>query len=192
MIPLASATPKTIQLRVEDLARHHANLARALAETGISGGQLNEILSTRLQARCGKCAIQISSNEIEQVSLAEDTAQLEHPKLKRLRAGNCARDGCESADYEIHLAACPNVDWEIIAAKTADLMSTEQASAKEEERRRIKQARTQRTKRAALGLVIVVACFLLLFVLRHGRLPFVKKPHKYEIDPASVSRLPGR
>ena len=189
---MASSTPKIISLRVENLVRYHANLARALAESGINGAQLNEILTTRLQARCGKCEIQISNDEIEQVSLAEDTKQLAHPKLKRLRAGNCARDGCESADFEIHLAACPGVDWEIIATKAGDLMSAEQGSAKEEAHRRMKQARTQRTKRAALGLVIAVACFLLAFVLRHGRLPFVKKAHKYEIDPASVSRLPGR
>jgi hypothetical protein len=189
---VASPTSKSISLRVENLARYYANLARALTETGISGSQLNEILSTRLQARCVQCDIPITSDEIEQVSLVEDPTQLSHPKLKRLRLGDCARDCCASRDYRILLEACPGVDWETIAAKAGDLMAAEQAATKEAERRRIKEAQYQRRRRAALGLLILTFAFLLLFVMRNGRLPFVKKPHKYEIDPASVGHQPGR
>ena len=174
------------------MAPLYANLARALSETGVSGSQLNEIFSTSLRARCVKCDIQIASDEIEQVSLVEDTTQLSHPKLKRLRLGYCAREGCESDDYLIHLDAYPGVDWEIITAKANDLMSAQRAAAKEAARRKARQKQIQRTKRAVLGLMAVAICLLLLFVWRHGRLPFVKKPHKYQIDPASVSPQPKR
>lgn len=167
------------------------NLVRTLTATGI-GSHLGEILSTHLYARCEKCDIQVTSDEIEQVSLAEDATKLSHPKLKRLRLGCCAREGCEAVAYRIYLEACPGVDWEIIAVRTNELMSAEEAEAKEEAGRQTRQQRLQRTKRAALGLLIVVFSFLLLFAWRHGRLPFVKKPHKYEIDPASVGRGPQR
>jgi hypothetical protein len=189
---LASPSPKAIPIRAESLARYYANLARALTETGISGSQLNEIFSTRLRARCVKCSIELTSAEIEQVSLVEDTTQLSHPKLKRLRLGYCAREGCESDDYRIQLEAYPGVDWESIAAKANDLILAQNAAAQEEVQHQTKQKRNQRTKRAALGLLLIVFALLLLFVWRHGRLPFVKKPHKYEIDPASVSPRPGR
>jgi hypothetical protein len=177
---------------VERLAPIYANLARALTETGISGSQLNEILTTRLKARCVKCDIQLASDEIEQVSLVEDPTQLSHPKLKRLRLGYCAREGCESDDYQIQLESCPGVDWDIIAAKANDLMSAQKAAEQEAVRRQERQKQIQRTKRAILALLTGAACLLLLFVWRQGRLPFVKKPHKYQIDPASVNPGPRR
>ena len=189
---MASPTPKTIPIRVAGLALFYANLARALTETGITGRRLSEILSTRLQVSCVRCDIHLTTEEIEQVSLLEDTAQPSHPKLKRLRLGYCAREGCESEDYRIRLDAHPGVDWDSIAAKANDLILAQQADAKAEEQHQIRQKQKQQTKRVALGLSALIVCILLLFVWRNGRLPFVKKPNKYQIDPASVTPRPQR
>lgn len=191
-MPLTSPAPKTSQIRVDGLVSFYPNLARALTESGISGSQLNEILTTRLKARCVKCDIQLASDEIEQVSLVEDPTQLLHPKLKRLRLGYFARAGCESDEYQIQLQAYPGVDWNIIVAKANVLLGVQKNVAKEEAERQKRRKQNQQTKRAALGLMAVAICFLLLFVWRNGRLPFVKKPHKYQIDPASVSPRPQR
>lgn len=184
---MASSTPKLIPIQITSLALFYTNLARALAETGISGSQLNEILTTRLKARCVKCDIQLASVEIEQVSLVEDPTQLSHPKLKRLRLGYCARDGCESDDYQIQLDAFPGVDWETIEAKANALMSAQQVAARDEAACLLRRQCYRRTKRAVLSLLAVAVGVLLLFVWRHGRLPFVKKTPKYQIDPASVN-----
>jgi hypothetical protein len=189
---LTSAGTKFIPIRINGLAVFYANLARALTETGITGPQLNEILSTRLRVSCVRCDIHLTTDEIEQVSLVNDTTQLSHPKLKRLRLGYCAREGCESDDYQIQLEACPGVDWETIAAKANELVSTQKVAEEEAVRRQARHNQIQRTKRAVLAVLTVAVCFLLLFVWRNGRLPFVKKPHKYQIDPASVAPRPQR
>ncbi len=183
---------KTVLIRVESLARYYASLGRTLAQTGVSGNQLNDILSSCLEARCVNCEIPISGVEIEQISLIEDTTHLSHPKLKRLRLGYCAREGCESYEYAIHLSTSPGVDWDEIAAKTNDLMSAEKIAAKEVDRRRIRKARNQHRMRIGGGLFILIVLFALFFFFRNGRLPFVKKTHKYEVDPASIWTPPPR
>jgi len=171
---------------VEDLVRLQASLARALGETGISGGQLNEIFSTRLRAECAECGIQITGDEIVHVAVAEESTELPHPKLKRLRLGYCAREGCDSYYYRIHLEDHPGVDWTTVTEKAHQWNLAAKAAASEEEKRRVCQKRNQQTKRVVAGLFIVIALLLISFATRHGRLPFTKKPHKYEIDPASV------
>jgi len=183
---------KTIQIRVENLVRFHASLARALSETGISGGQLNEIFSTYLRAECAKCGIKITGDEIVHVGVAEEATELPHPKLKRLRLGYCAREGCESYDYYIHLEDHPGVDWAKVSEKAHQLATAMKAEASQDEKRQARQKRNRRRTRVVAGLFIVIALLLVSFLTRHGRLPFTKKPHKYEIDPASVRQQPPR
>jgi hypothetical protein len=177
---------------VDNLVCFQASLARALSETGISGGQLNEIFSARMRAECPECGIQITGDEIVQISVTEEATELLHPKLKRLRLGYCAREGCESYDYRIHLEDHPGVDWTAVTEKAHQLELATKAAASEEEKRQARQKRNHRTKRVVAGLFIVIALLLGSFVTRHGRMPFTKKPHKYEIDPASVRQLPPR
>jgi hypothetical protein len=177
---------------VEDLVRFQASLACALSEAGISGSQLNQIFSTRLRAECAECGIQITGDEIVHVAVAEEATELPHPKLKRLRLGYCAREGCESYDYRIHLEDHPGVDWTTVTEKAHQLELAAKAAASEEEKRRARQKQNQRTKRVVAGLSVVIALLLVSFLTRHGRLPFTKKPHKYEIDPASVRQPPSR
>ena len=177
---------------MEELVRFQASLVRALTETGISGGQLNQIFSTRLRAECAECGIQITGDEMVNAAVTEDTTELSHPKLKRLRLGYCAREGCESYDYRIHFEDHPGVDWATVTEKAHQLELATKAAASEEGKRQARQKRNQRTKRVVAGLFIVIALLLVSFVTRHGRLPFTKKPHKYEIDPASVRQLPPR
>ena len=189
---MTTAISKPITIRVSALPRFYANLAQALAQAGINGSQLDEICSACLKVSCTRCDIHLTHAEIEQVSLAEDASQLSHPKLKRLRLGYCARDGCESDDYQIQLAASPNVDWDAIVTKANDLLSVQQAAEKETVRSQKAEQRKHQAKRNVLALLILAVAILLMFVWRNGRLPFVKKTPKYQIDPASTSPAPRR
>lgn len=168
----------------------YANLGRALSETGVNGSQLNEILSAALRASCGGCNIQLTSHEVEQVALVENPTQLTHAKLKRLRLGYCAREGCEATDYRIQLEPYPGVDWDIIGAMANDLMLAQKAATEAEARHRTRRLQNQRTKRTLVGMMIVVFAVLLFFFWRQGRPSFAKKPQKYKLDPASVSSSP--
>ena len=165
---------------------------QALSQAGINGSQLDEVCSANLRVSCTRCDIHLSQAEIEQVSLAEDASQLSHPKLKRLWLGYCAREGCESDDFKIQLAAHPSVDWDTIVTKANELMAAQQAAEKESARHRKAQKLKHQAKRNVLALLILAVALVLIFVWRNGRLPFVKKTPKYQIDPASTTSPPRR
>src|SRR5437773_8207285 len=80
-VALHSQTSNTVQVRIENLVRFHTSLARALGLSGIGGGQLNEIFSTRLHAECVLCGIKVSGEEIGLVAVTAEETQLPHPKL---------------------------------------------------------------------------------------------------------------
>lgn len=177
---MTSGTSQTSKVRADSLVRYYGSLARALLESGLSGARLNETLSQCLRVECIQCHIQVSVEELQQLAVSDTPSGELHPKLQRLRLGYCARQGCDSYFYEVHLENHPEVDSEVVARKADDLLAASKARADQE--------REQRKPRrlaiyTGLGLVILIA----LAWLVHGRLPFTAKPHKYEIDPASMA-----
>ena len=189
---MKTPTSKTVQVRIEDLPRHYANLARTLSEAGLNSLQLSEVLAMRLQTSCLKCGIQISSEELEQMAVLGEATELTHAKLKRLRLGYCAREGCESAVYSIHLDDCPGLDWEVILEKVDELGVKARAKARQDQRREGSRRRRQRMLRIMAGVGIAMILYLLQFIWSHGHLPFVKKTHTYKVDPGSMPPLPSR
>jgi len=185
---LHSQTSNTVQVRIENLVRFHTSLARALGLSGIGGGQLNEIFSTRLHAECVLCGIKVSGEEIGLVAVTAEETQLPHPKLERLRLGYCAREGCESFFYAIYLDDWPGVDWKSATDQANNLIIADKNAAEQEKQRQASRQRNRRMTRVALGVLAIGLLIVLRFLVQHDRLPFVKKPPKYQIDPASVSR----
>ena len=114
------------------------------------------------------------------------------PKLKRLKAGNCAREGCESADYKICLEASANVDWEAITAKANDLLILLNTERKHECLQRTTRERTQRLKRTLLRSLCIAAFLIAVVALLQARFRSSKVPSKYQIDPASVNPMRPR
>ena len=180
-----SGTTQTFKVRADSLVRYYDSLARVLLESGLSGGRLSEVLSHGLRFECVQCHIKVSAEELQQLALSDAPGDSLHPKLQRLRLGYCAREGCESYFYEVHLENHPDVDWEAVAVKAQALLAASNAAAGHAPEQR-KPRRL--TMYAGLGLLILIAFAWLM----HGRFPFGAKPHKYEIDPASAApRLKG-
>jgi hypothetical protein len=171
---------------VEELARYHAGLAQTLGEIGISGNQLNEIFSTHLRSQCARCGIHVTGEEIMSVVVADHEGKLPQAKLERLRLGYCAREGCDSDYYTIRFENHPGVDWGMVAAKTFEWLAAADIAAKERARRIAIRRRNRTILRVVAGVIIVCSLLLLRFIQAHGRLPFVKKPSKYQVDPAST------
>lgn len=179
---MISATYQTCKVRADALVRFYQGLAQVLLESGFSGARLNEILSRCLRVECVQCRINVSAEELELLALSDASAEPLHPKLQRLRLGYCARQGCESYFYEVHLESHAEVDWEGIVRKAHDLIATSKEPAGQECKPR--KPRRLRTF-VGIGLLILTA----FAWLQHGRLPFAAKPHKYEIDPASAAPI---
>jgi hypothetical protein len=114
----AKAAPLEKQIAVTALAGLSTALARALAETGLGGNQLEHLLAESIAAECLCCGITVSGPELMAAALGTEPT---HPgtslKLSRLRLGYCARKTCASSYYSVRLAARPDVDWETVWAR---------------------------------------------------------------------------
>ena len=172
---------------MEKLIGYHAGLARVLAESGLSGSQLNEVFSTNLRVQCARCSIHVTSDELTCVAVTDPEAKLPHPKLERLRLGYCARDGCESDFYTIRFEGYPGVDWAVVSDKTFEWLAASDTAKQKQTRRTAVRRRNRAVMRVVLGVIVVCSLLLCRFALSHGRLPFIKKPSKYQVDPASMS-----
>lgn len=163
---------------MDSLIIFYQDLTRTLIESGLSGAQLNETLSHCLRIECVRCRIQVSAEDLERLTLSDAQGEALHPKLRRLRLGYCAREGCESFFYEAHLENDPKVDWESAARRAEALIAASKETAAQNRGQPKSRNLSMRTLLALLVLTI-------LLWLMHSIPPSARKPHKYEIDPAS-------
>jgi hypothetical protein len=191
MPPVAATAPKEITLRVEELPSFNSHLGRALLETGLNPTEVSQILANAVCFSCQSCEILVKSDEMDLVAFAADSAELVHPKLKRMKVGCCAREGCDGVSYSVRMAGGAGVDWECLTAKALEQMAQQMAADAQTAQQQLRKKQLDRAKRIAIGLVAVLCCFALLFYWKKGRLPFIKKAPKYRIDPAS-SGLPPK
>jgi len=181
-----------LQLRVEGLASLYSSLGAALSEAGLTGSEMNEIFSKHLRGECVQCGIQITGDEMGQLALAGEGKPLADSKLDRLRQGYCARNGCDSFYYRVHLGDYRNLDWVKIREKTDTLALAAQAEAAEATGANTRAVRKRLLIRAGTGVAVVVILLLWRHWFFYGYVPLLQKPHKYTIDPASAGHGPSR
>ena len=180
----------TVQFHIERIGPLYTGLAAALSEAGFSGSQLNEIFSRRIRGECVQCGIRISGDDIAHVALTEDNTEMPDSRLDRLRQGYCARNGCDSYYYRIHFDDYPDLDWTKIQEKAGHLASATQATI--EKQTSATAIRNWVLIRLAVGLGVVLILLLFWHIRYYGYVPVLQKPHKYTVDPASVSHRPER
>jgi hypothetical protein len=175
-----------VQVRLESRGVFFIKVAVVVGELGFNGSRLNKIFSTSVRAECPRCGIEVTAEEIGQIAITEDYKQLPHPKLQRLRLGCCAREGCDSCFYAVHLENQQGVNWEIVEEKALSLLAAKSAAAQEAQQREKNRERRLRLLRNALASLIGLVLVLAWFMAQHNRLPFARQHHKYRVDPASV------
>jgi len=180
----------TRQLHLEALAKFAGHLVTALREVGVAGSDLRPRLDQSLTLECAQCGITLIPEDLMALSLpaAEPTAAAS-TKVERLRRGYCARNGCESYYYRLLLTPAPGLDWATILARTESLAA---ATADEESGRRTAVAGFSRAipwrllGRVAAGIACVAALLMLRQWMVGGRIPFLREPEPFQVDPASL------
>jgi hypothetical protein len=167
---------------VKSLVSLCANLSAALSEAEFNGGQLGEILSNDVSAECVLCGTRITGEDMGRVALAEGKALPQDSKFDRLKRGLCARKGCISRHYRVHLRANPRLDWSKIREKASENESAQEAET----------GRKRTLVRVSLGIGLVLILLFCRYVMYYGHMPFSGKPHEYTVDPASVAPEPPR
>ena len=178
------------QVRVERIGSLYTGLAAALSEAGFSGSQLNEIFSKHVRGECVQCGIRISGDDMAQVALAGDKTGMADSRLGRLRQGYCARRGCDSYYYRIHFDDYPDLEWTKIRQKAGNPMVAGQPTGMKETGATT--IRNWLLIRLAVGLAVLLILLLFWHIRYYGYVPFVQKPHKYTIAPASGNNEASR
>lgn len=169
-----------------------AGLFRTMLQCGLSAEQAGGVFCANITAECVQCGMEISG--VELLALAQAATEPEHPKLKRLRLGDCARKGCNSYYYRFRFEPCSSLDWPILLPRIEQELQAPQKrpgdSAVATPARGFWIPSFPRRGWVALGLIL-----LILFVRhwhRGGRIPFVREPENFRVDVVTESgRLPA-
>jgi len=189
---MSQTSSDILQVRVEALASLCSSLAAALSEAGFTGSQLNEIFSNHVRGECVQCGIQISGDDMGRIAMAGEAVELPNPKLGRLRQGYCARNGCDSFYYRVHLGDYVNLDWAKIREKADSLRGAAQADAAKAPGAETSAVRKRILMRVGAGVVVVAILLIWRHWIYYGYVPLLQRPHKYTIDPASAGHGPAR
>lgn len=149
------------------------------------GGLAPKVLPSALLAGCVHCGARISGEEL--VRLAGFSGPQESPRLRRLRTGRCVSPGCPSHEYKLIFRNHPDIDWvkllsTALAERTEDDSDDEPPDAIVHDPERFRRWK----RRIRVTLLTMVVLFLLLArqVYNGGRIPLVREPQKFRVDPA--------
>jgi len=170
------------QIGIQRLPALHSSLTETLSEGGFNSVQLSEIFSAYVSAECVLCGTRVTGEEMGGITSAAEKPLAPDSKFGRLRHGSCARSGCISAYYRVHLREYPNLDWTKIREKATEDDAFKEANT----------ARRRLLIRLALGVAVILILLLWRCIMYYGHVPLLQKPHKYNIDPASAGPDPPR
>jgi hypothetical protein len=165
-------------------------LWRAAGHLGPDPDRIRGALRVALSAKCVRCGMRVSGEEL--IVLSQFPEDKESRRIQRLRSGCCAREECNFENYELHFQKHPGLDWPaLLSAREPEARSTpaEEGSAGEEtpaaEEAPVTPARSRRTMiRVGLLLAVVVLLFVFRQLYYGGRIPLIREPEKFRVDPA--------
>ncbi len=167
-------------LKLESFCR---SLREGLGRAGLTAEKSIEVMRSAVAGECVQCGIHLSGEEL--VLLSQPPLKTEESaKIQRLRLGDCARKGCDSFYYRMIFGRHMELDW------TTFLNGLEQPEAKPavvatEAAREISKPR--RSPILKYRFLIGVAIVLFIFIARQwylgGRIPFIREPEKFRVDP---------
>jgi len=181
-------TPENIPVReekIEALADFSADLAEACRRCHSTNTKVTDAVGAALSAECPKCGIHVSGAELLATSTSADDPSA-HAKIKRMRLGFCARDGCEALVYRLHFGQAPELDWKTVLGQMEGARNRrlELAAAEAAAKRAALRAAKQRS---LVRVAIALGILLLLLILRQwyvgGRIPILREPEKFYVTP---------
>jgi hypothetical protein len=167
------------------LARFCALLRQRLAESGIRESVWRQAILDSAGAECTGCGQHVSGDEL--LDLAEPPrARDEKHKLRRLRLGDCARQGCSAYVYRLDFSAHPVLDWAQLVARVQEDLEPAGRRPRRRRARGIAAALWLPTPRTALRAAASMA-LLAVVLLGHqyyvgGRIFLIREPEEFQVD----------
>jgi hypothetical protein len=171
---------------IERLERVVFALAEACREYGVAQEKTRAALSAALAAECVVCGMRVTGEEL--LALAQLPSALEtSSRIKWLRLGCCARNGCDSRAYALKFHTHPGLDWNEFLSKM-QTAHAEEAPAPETETESEPET-LPKNQRRGLQIALAIAIAILLFMIhqkyRGGRIPFIREPEHFRVTPAA-------
>jgi hypothetical protein len=131
-------------------------------------------------AECPLCHMQINSGELRQLSEIESDAVPKDPLLRRLHAGQCIRQNCESSLYHLSIAVSAAEHWPEIEKRI--LLASQCAEAARESEPTAHPMRTRMVIGTACLLLAIIASFLFQHWVFGYPIPWLQKRRTFPID----------
>lgn len=160
------------------LASFCGALAEALRQTGLGRDRIFVVFRESLVAECPQCGTRVTGEELFVLAQPEEGTDL-NPGLQRLRLGDCARPGCDAYPYRVSFKTHPEVNWTTCLAHIEKALSKQRPASGGS---RIWQAVLLR--RLGMLAAIVVLLLILRQLYLGGRIPLIREPEKFRVDPA--------
>jgi hypothetical protein len=122
------------RMALEAVVHFPAALVQALAQSGMGGAQLEQILEANLRIVCPVCGICLKPEELRCLILTGGKIGGNSPKLERLRLGYCLRNGCSSRFYDFTWKPTPGVDWPAVLMRVDHLINSASGEGPEKHR----------------------------------------------------------
>lgn len=179
------------QVHLQELGRFTQTLLQALRLRGLTEEALTDLLTNSVVIQCHQCGFQPTAGGLLDLAAGISSSPKASAEATRLSQGYCARSGCDSYYYDVNLREHPDFEWLDI------LVGAQQIDRTDRERERATHLAAQAAKRSLLkrldlrlgtGAAVVTGLLLLWQWYIGGRIPFVREPEPFEIDPASVGQ----
>jgi hypothetical protein len=151
-------------------------------------------LPNAIEAKCNLCGFELSG--VELLALA-DFASINEQSImvKRLRAGRCARESCDSGHYSLSFYNVPQINWSEIFARSRPRENPQPKPEQPSPRLTPKRAIQWRAVMLNSGRIFAIIGFCLLaWVLWRlhtgGSIPILRQPEHFRVEPANEDHPP--
>ena len=153
-------------------------IATSLQRAGLSSDLVFLSFRDLMSAECAQCGTRVPGEELYVLTQPSDGKDLS-VNLRRLRLGFCAQSSCQSFHCQLTFRSGEKIDWTARLALADRIVQD------------LEESRAGRGKRWRLALIrpiaIAVGALLLLLLLRQlyvgGRIPLLREPEKFRVDP---------
>ena len=156
-------------------------IAAALQKKGLDSDLVFLAFRDLVFAECVECGTRVSGAELYVLSQPSDGEDLT-ASLRRLRLGYCANSSCQSFHCQLSFQPGDKVDWNIRLAQ-ADRIAQDQADARAGRSKHWRSALIRPMATTIVGLLLLLL-FRQLYV--GGRIPLIREPEKFRVDPAPM------
>ena len=153
-------------------------IATSLHRAGLSSDLVFLSFRDLMSAECAQCGTRVPGEELYVLTQSSDGKDLSI-SLRRLRLGYCAQSSCQSFHCQLTFRSGEKVDWNARLAEADRIVQD------------LEDSRAGRGKRWRSELIrpaiVTVAAILILLLVRQlylgGRIPLIREPEKWRIDP---------